>query len=77
MRAAIMRNARIVVDTVPDPEPLAGEVLVSNLACGICGSDLSALKHGKLMVEASHEAGAPSASVMDLTRDVIMGHEFC
>ena len=77
MRVAIMRDAKIVVDTVPDPEPLAGEVLVGIHACGICGSDLSALKHGDLMVEASREAGVPPASVMDLTRDVYMGHEFC
>ena len=75
MRAAVMRDAKIVVDTVPEPEPLAGEVLVSTLVCGICGSDLHALEHGELMVEASLEAGAPT--VMDLGRDVIMGHEFC
>jgi threonine dehydrogenase-like Zn-dependent dehydrogenase len=77
MRAAIMRDARIVVDTVAEPEPLAGEVLVSIHACGICGSDLHALKHGELMVEASLEAGVPPSSVMDLTKDVYMGHEFC
>jgi threonine dehydrogenase-like Zn-dependent dehydrogenase len=70
-----MRDAKIVVDTVPEPEPLAGEILVGTLACGICGSDLHALQHGELMVEASREAGAPT--VMDLGRDVIMGHEFC
>jgi threonine dehydrogenase-like Zn-dependent dehydrogenase len=70
-----MRDARIVVDTVPEPEPLAGEILVGTLVCGICGSDLHALQHGELMVEASREAGAPT--VMDLSRDVIMGHEFC
>ncbi len=75
MRAAVMRDAKIVVDTVPEPEPLAGEILVGTLACGICGSDLHALQHGELMVEASREAGAPT--VMDLGRDVIMGHEFC
>ncbi len=28
MRVAIMRDAKIVVDTVPEPEPLAGDVLV-------------------------------------------------
>ena len=75
MRAAVMRGSKIVVDTVPDPQPLAGETLVRTLACGICGSDLHALEHGKLMVDASREAGAPT--VMDLGRDVVMGHEFC
>jgi threonine dehydrogenase-like Zn-dependent dehydrogenase len=75
MRAAVMRGSKILVDTVPDPEPREGEVLVRTLVCGICGSDLHALQHGDLMVEASREAGAPT--VMDLSRDVIMGHEFC
>jgi threonine dehydrogenase-like Zn-dependent dehydrogenase len=75
MRAAVMRDSKIVVDTVLEPEPLTGEILVGTLVCGICGSDLHALQHGELMVEASREAGAPT--VMDLSRDVIMGHEFC
>ena len=43
MRAAVMREAQLVVDTVPDPEPGPGEMLVRTLACGICGSDLHAL----------------------------------
>ena len=45
MRAAVMRNSQLVVDTVPDPEPGPGEMLVKTLACGICGSDLHALTH--------------------------------
>lgn len=75
MRAAVMRGSKIVVDTVPDPEPQTGEVLVRTVACGICGSDLHALKHGEQMVEAAREAQVPF--VMDLSRDVVMGHEFC
>ncbi|MEE8557821.1 MAG: zinc-binding dehydrogenase [Myxococcota bacterium] len=75
MRAAVMRDSKIVVDTLPDPEPQQGETLVRTIVCGICGSDLHALKHTRLMVEASLEAGAPF--VMDPERDVVMGHEFC
>jgi threonine dehydrogenase-like Zn-dependent dehydrogenase len=75
MRAAVMRGGRLVVDDVPVPEPEPGEVLVKTLACGICGSDLHALKHAKAFVEVSRRAGAPF--VMDLARDVVMGHEFC
>jgi threonine dehydrogenase-like Zn-dependent dehydrogenase len=75
MRAAVMRNKQIVVDTVPDPEPGPGEVLVKTLACGICGSDLHALQHAEKMVEAARESGAPFA--LDPSRDVVMGHEFC
>jgi threonine dehydrogenase-like Zn-dependent dehydrogenase len=64
-----------VVDTVPDPVPSQGEVLVRTLACGICGSDLHALQHADKMVEAAQETGAPFT--IDLQRDLVMGHEFC
>jgi threonine dehydrogenase-like Zn-dependent dehydrogenase len=76
MRAAVMRERRLVVDEVPDPVPAPGQALVRTLACGICGSDLHALRHAERMVEAARDAGA-GAFVMDLARDVVMGHEFC
>ena len=72
MRAAIMRGGAIVVDDYPDPKPEAGEVLVKTLACGICGSDLHALTHAEQMNEM-----APPSLQMDLSRDLVMGHEFC
>ncbi|HEX2849651.1 MAG TPA: zinc-binding dehydrogenase [Acidimicrobiales bacterium] len=75
MRAAVMRNRELIVDEVADPVPAQGELLVRTLACGICGSDLHALRHGDQMVDMSRTAGAPF--VMDLERDVVMGHEFC
>ena len=75
MRATVMRNKRLVAADLPRPEPGAGEVMVKTLACGICGSDLHALRHAEQFVEASRRAG--SVFTMDLTRDVVMGHEFC
>ena len=72
MRAAVMRDSKIVATDVPEPIPGAGEVLVKTLACGICGSDLHALKHAKQFVE-----NAPGGMGMDVGRDVVMGHEFC
>ena len=75
MKAAIMRNAQIVVDEIATPVPSEGEVLVKTLACGICGSDLHALKHGHEMVKTSQETGGSFS--MDLSRDIVMGHEFC
>jgi threonine dehydrogenase-like Zn-dependent dehydrogenase len=75
MRAAIMRDARLVVDSMSRPEPAVGEVLVKTLACGICGSDLHALKFGPQMVATSKATGGSFS--MDLSRDVVMGHEFC
>ena len=70
-----MRGGRLVVADVADPAPGSGEVLVKTLACGICGSDLHALKHSDRMVEASRRTGSPF--VMDTRRDIVMGHEFC
>jgi threonine dehydrogenase-like Zn-dependent dehydrogenase len=75
MRAAIFRNGEIVVDTMPAPKPAAGQVLVKTLACGICGSDLHARKHAHRMVEMSRHF--PGRKPMDLSRDVVFGHEFC
>jgi threonine dehydrogenase-like Zn-dependent dehydrogenase len=70
-----MRERRLVVADVPAPTPGPGEVLVRTLACGICGSDLHALKHADRFVETARRAG--NVGVMDLARDVVMGHEFC
>jgi len=75
MRAAVMRQKQIVAETVPDPVPGPGEVLVKTLACGICGSDLHALAHADQMMASAKESGA--AFVPDLLGDVVMGHEFC
>jgi threonine dehydrogenase-like Zn-dependent dehydrogenase len=75
MRAAVMRRGEMVVDTVPDPVPGEGEVLVKTLACGICGSDLHMLKHAERMAAVSRETGAPF--LFDPQRDVVMGHEYC
>ena len=75
MRAVVMRNRALVLADVPVPRSGPGEVLVRTLACGICGSDLHALEHADQMVEASRRAGR--ARVMDLGRDIVMGHEFC
>src|SRR5215472_15227205 len=75
MRAAIMRNKRLVVDDIPVPTPGPGEVLVKTLACGICGSDLHTLKYAEKLVEGARRSGG--VFVMDLQRDIVMGHEFC
>jgi threonine dehydrogenase-like Zn-dependent dehydrogenase len=75
MRAVVMRNHALTVEDLPTPQPGPGEVLVKTLACGICGSDLHALKHTEKLVEASRRSGG--AFSMDLTRGIVMGHEFC
>src|ERR1041385_8650770 len=75
MRATVMRRKSLLVTDLPTPEPGPGEVLVKTLACGICGSDLHALKHAEKLVEAARRSGGPF--VMALDRDIVMGHEFC
>jgi threonine dehydrogenase-like Zn-dependent dehydrogenase len=75
MRAAIFRNGQIVVGEVPEPKPGKGHVLVKSLACGICGTDLHARMHAPRMVEMSKYV--PWRKPMDLSRDVVFGHEFC
>ena len=75
MRAAVFRSGEIVADTIPDPVPAAGQVLVKTLACGICGSDLHARKHAQHM--ASMARHFPGRKPIDLARDVVFGHEFC
>lgn len=75
MKAAIFRGGEIVAGEVPDPVPAAGQVLVKTLCCGICGSDLHYAKHAPHMVELSRRI--PGRVPLDLSRDVVFGHEFC
>ena len=75
MRAAIFRNGDFVVDTIGDPTPGEGQVLVRTLCCGICGTDLHAAKHTAQFADRSRRSGGRLS--MDPTRDVVFGHEFC
>jgi threonine dehydrogenase-like Zn-dependent dehydrogenase len=75
MRATIFRGGDLVVDTMPAPLPAQGQVLVTTLACGICGSDLHAARHAHRMVEVTRRV--PGRVPMDLSRDIVFGHEFC
>jgi threonine dehydrogenase-like Zn-dependent dehydrogenase len=75
MRAVAMLGHKLHMREMPMPKPGPGEVLVKTLACGICGSDLHALRHTEKMIESSKRAGG--SFVMDPKRDVVMGHEFC
>ena len=45
MRAAIIKSAgNVSVETVDDPTPGPGEVIVEVAACGLCGTDLHILE---------------------------------
>ena len=75
MRAAVFREGQIKVDTVPDPVPEQGQVLVKTVRCGICGSDLHAAKFSRQFADLGRRSGGRLG--MDPTRDVVFGHEFC
>jgi len=75
MRAAIFRHGDLVVDTIPDPKPAAGQVLVKTLCCGICGTDLHTAKFTDQFVERAQKTGG--RWTMDPKRDLVFGHEFC
>lgn len=72
MRATVMRDGKLIVAEVPDPVPGPGNMLVETIACGICGSDLHALKHKDQMIALADSMGLPA----DMDGDVVMGHEF-
>lgn len=75
MKAAVLRKGSIVVDTLPDPVPAEGQVLVKTCLCGICGTDLHAAKHTSQFINLAKRAG--NRWSMDADRDVVFGHEFC
>ncbi|TNF86429.1 MAG: alcohol dehydrogenase, partial [Gammaproteobacteria bacterium] len=73
MRAAVMRDRKMIAGEVAVPEPGPGEVLVKTLACGICGSDLHAFEHFDQFTDPDNGIG----SALDAGKDLVMGHEFC
>lgn len=74
MRAAIARRGHLVVEDVPEPVPGPGDALVEVKACGICGSDLHALRHADKLLEVASLSGAEAG--FDPDADFVLGHEF-
>jgi (R,R)-butanediol dehydrogenase/meso-butanediol dehydrogenase/diacetyl reductase len=62
MKAAVFKEVGqpLVVETVPDPEPAADQLVVKVGYCGICGTDLHSTREGDAAVESG----------------CILGHEF-
>lgn len=63
MRAAVFKGPGIplAIETLPDPEPGAGEAVIKVQRCGVCGTDLH--------MTSGHGGDAPLNSVL--------GHEYC
>lgn len=73
MRAVVLRDSALTVEERPMPEPGPGDVLIQTHYCGICGSDLHLAKHGAEIAKIGEEMGAPP---QDLSRGMVLGHEF-
>src|SRR3954470_18999965 len=74
MRAVICQHAELQVSDRPEPEPRSGQVRLSVLRCGICGSDLHA-RHGlddwaDLAEQIGYDRFGRS------TQPVVFGHKF-
>lgn len=75
MKALLMQSGKLWVDEVALPEPQNGEVLVRTCACGICGTDLHAVKHTASLIETSRAVGG--GFKLTTENPVVLGHEFC
>lgn len=71
----MLEAGRFRVREHPDPVPGPGQALVATEACGICGSDLSAVAHTEEFLRASRDSAATSF-LFDPDRPLVMGHEF-
>lgn len=72
MRSSAVRNGKLILTEKERPKPGPGQVLVKNLACGICGSDLHIQK-----VLAGFALPAADFDANNDTNDLVLGHEFC
>ena len=75
MKAAYLLDGTIHVGDAPEPKPQKGQALVRTHRCGLCASDAHFLCSGQQIVESSRRYGGPYASV-DLSKPIVMGHEF-
>lgn len=76
MRAMVLRDKEVRVEEVERPAPGPGQVLARVRACGICGSDLHAARYIEDMIATSLRTGTTAFSQVDLSRGLVMGHEF-
>lgn len=75
MRAMVLQSGQLRVDTVDDPTPVEGQLVVRSLACSICASDLHMVHHAARLAEWSNRFGGPFN--FDPDTDIVLGHEFC
>lgn len=76
MKALVMRDGAIHLETADIPVPGPGQVLVKSLACGICGSDLHITRHADEVLDFYRKIGQMHTSVV-ADAGIMLGHEFC
>lgn len=75
MKAAILENGKIHVGQMPDPTPRKGQAIVRTHRCALCASDAHFMTSAETIVAQSKAYDLPFASA-DLSRPIVMGHEF-
>jgi threonine dehydrogenase-like Zn-dependent dehydrogenase len=75
MKAIVRRGGQLIEAECEEITPGPGQVLVATHACGICGSDLHAVKGLERMLEQNSPQN--SSGTLDASRDLVLGHEFC
>lgn len=74
MRAVSCADATLSVVELPDPTPARGQLLLTVLRCGICGSDLHAREHCDDLADVMAELDY--GQFMRRDRPTVLGHEF-
>ena len=79
MKAAVISSPGVVgIETVDDPAPAAGEVVVQVAACGLCGTDLHILQGEfapTLPIVPGHEFAGEVVAVGAGVRDLAVGDQ--
>src|SRR5438105_14450573 len=75
MKAVLCQHAELKVAKRPEPVPGRGQVRLSVLRCGICGSDLHARHGSDQWAELGARAGYDRFARAH--EPVVFGHEFC
>ncbi|HEY3881965.1 MAG TPA: zinc-binding dehydrogenase [Trebonia sp.] len=74
MKAVVCQNSELTLTDLPDPRPGPGQVVVSVLGCGICGSDLHVRYHADAEADVLAQIGYDD--FMRSSQPVVLGHEF-
>jgi threonine dehydrogenase-like Zn-dependent dehydrogenase len=69
MRAAVLTDGRFSVETLPDPTPEPGTVVLRVAACGICGTD-HGIYRNRLLADGSVIGHEFAGIVEEVARDV-------